>query len=58
LELAPADLPVLPGETRALSLAPVVQEGRPAPTIRFPLQVEGTLEWGSNRLPLNTRFAP
>jgi hypothetical protein len=58
LELAPADLPVLPGETRALSLAPVVQEGRPAPTIRFPLQVEGALEWGSNRLPLNTRFAP
>jgi hypothetical protein len=58
LELAPADLPILPGETRALSLSPVVPAGQPAPTIRFPLQVEGRLEWGANRLPLNTRFAP
>ena len=58
LELAPANLPVLPGETRSLSLAPVAVENRPAPTIRFPLQVQGQLEVGRERLPLNARFAP
>jgi len=58
LELAPADVPILPGETRGISLAPVVEEGKPTPEARFPLSVKGTLEWGKNRLPLDASFAP
>lgn len=58
LELALADLPILPGETRSLSLAPVPPENQAAPSIRFPLQVQGQLESGRERLPLNARFAP
>ncbi len=58
LDLSPADLPVLPGETRALSLSPGVDEGQPVPTLRFPLVVQGQLASGAQRLPLDLRFAP
>jgi P pilus assembly chaperone PapD len=56
MEMAPADLPILPGETRGLALSPVVEEGKTAPSVRFPLNVKGSLEWGKNRLPLDARF--
>lgn len=57
-EMAPADLPILPGETRRVSITPVTEDGKPAPPIRFPLTVKGNLEWGKNRLPLEASFAP
>lgn len=57
-EMAPADLPILPGETRTVAILPVVEDGKPAPDIRFPLMVKGQLEWGKNSLPLDARFAP
>lgn len=58
LELAPADLPILPGETRSVAITPIAEQGKPTPTIRFPLKVKGNLEWGKNRIPLDTSFAP
>lgn len=58
LEMAPADLPVLPGETRRIPLSPVADEGKPAPVVRFPLQVQGQLESGKDRLPLDVSFNP
>jgi hypothetical protein len=58
LELSPTDLPVLPGETRRIPLNPVADEGRPAPVVRFPLQVQGQLESGKDRLPLDMSFTP
>lgn len=58
LELAPADLPILPGETRTLSLNPVTADNRPVPTVRFPLRIKGQLEWGAQRLPLEATFTP
>ncbi|WP_430407386.1 hypothetical protein [Hydrogenophaga sp.] len=58
LEMAPADLPILPGETRSIGLMPVVEDGKKAPEVRFPLKVKGNLEWGKNRLPLDASFAP
>lgn len=57
-EMSPADLPILPGETRSIAISPVAEEGKPAPEIRFPLQVKGNLEWGKNRLPLDASFTP
>lgn len=56
LDLSPADLPILPGDTRALPLSPNTEEGQPAPTLRFPLTVQGQLESGAQRLPLDLRF--
>jgi hypothetical protein len=58
LELAPADGPILPGETRQVALVPVVDNGKPAPTIRYPLAVKGNLEWGKSLLALDVSFAP
>jgi hypothetical protein len=58
MEMIPADVPILPGETRSVALAPVVDEGKAAPELRFPLTVKGTLEWGKNRLPLDASFGP
>lgn len=58
LELTPADLPVLPGETRTIALSPVAEDGKAPPQVRLPLDVKGSLEWGKSRLPLDVRFAP
>ena len=58
LELTPADIPIMPGETRVVTLSPVVDAGQTPPELRFPLTVKGSLEWGRNRLPLDTSFAP
>lgn len=57
-EMAPADLPILPGETRRVALQPLSEEGQPAPRPRFPLRIKGSLEWGANRLPLDLQLAP
>ncbi len=57
-EMAPADLPILPGETRSVALQPLAEEGQPMPRPRFPLRVQGSLEWGNNRLPLDLKLAP
>lgn len=57
-EMAPSDLPILPGETRAVPISPIVEDGKTAPAVRFPLVVRGKLEWGKNSVPLDARFAP
>ena len=58
VEMSPADLPVLPGETRGIALAPVSDASGKAPVLTFPLNVTGNLEWRNERLPLNARFTP
>lgn len=57
-EMSPADLPILPGETRRIALAAVAADGKAPPTLRFPLTVKGQLESGKAKLPLDTSFAP
>lgn len=58
VELSPQDLPILPGETRAVGLHVVTSAKQPTPSLRFPLRVKGELEWGRERLPLDLSFAP
>lgn len=58
LEIAPSDTPILPGETRQVLLYPVTEEGASPVPIRYPLQVQGQLESGQQRLSLEQRFAP
>jgi hypothetical protein len=57
-EMSPADLPILPGETRRIALGAVTADGKAPPTLRFPLNVKGQLESGKTKLPLDTSFAP
>lgn len=58
LEMAPDNSPILPGRKRSIVLRPVVEEGRKAPEIRYPLTVKGTLEWGTKREAVDLRFEP
>jgi hypothetical protein len=55
-ELSPADLPILPGQTRTIMIIPVTEDRKAPPQIQYPLAVKGTLEWGKNRLPLDHTF--
>jgi hypothetical protein len=55
-ELSPADLPILPGETKTIAILAVAEERQTVPIIKFPLVVKGTLEWGKNRVPLEHTF--
>ncbi len=57
-ELAPQDLPVLPGEARRIALIVLDQERPDAVKPRYPLRVEGRLEWGDQRLPIDLTFTP
>ncbi len=58
IEFAPANGPILPGETRTIVLAPLVEQGKPTPVWRYPLTVRGALEVGTQRLPLDLTFSP
>lgn len=57
-EMSPADLPILPGETRRIALGAVTADGKAPPALRFPITVQGQLESGKSKLPLDTSFAP
>ena len=58
LEFSLSTLPILPGETRGISL--IVNRGeQEAPTkIKFPITVRGNLEWADKSVPFEQRFAP
>lgn len=58
IEFGPADLPILPGETRRVPLVALGEGKQAAPTVRFPVRIQGKLEWGRNTLALDARFAP
>ena len=45
LEFTPSTLPVLPGETRAISLV-LYRERDEALKIAYPITIRGKLEWG------------
>jgi len=55
LEFSPSTFPVMPGETRALSLAGQISQDEPADPV-FPITISGTLEWAGHRIPFEQRF--
>lgn len=57
LEFTPSGLPILAGETRAITLD-VAGNGDTRPTVTFPVEIRGTLEWNGRTTPLEARFAP
>jgi len=54
-DFTPSDLPILPGEVRAVLLTPSTADN-PNPTLDFPVTVQGTLEWANQSTPLDERF--
>jgi hypothetical protein len=56
LELSPSTLPILPGETRRLSLSASLEGGAPVGQVNYPLSVKGALEWGGKRVPFEHTF--
>ena len=48
LEFTPSTLPVLVGETRAISLVPYGDKDQVV-TIAYPVTIKGKLEWGDNQ---------
>jgi hypothetical protein len=51
----PSTLPILPGEVREVLLMPSTP-GNEHPTLAFPVQVRGRLEWSDQNSELNERF--
>ncbi|MGH8081417.1 MAG: hypothetical protein ACREP7_12660 [Lysobacter sp.] len=59
LSFAPSSLPLMPGETRTIVLTPQADDAASAPpVVAYPLQLKGALDWGKQRLPLDTRLNP
>ncbi|MFM2398540.1 MAG: hypothetical protein RL341_697 [Pseudomonadota bacterium] len=56
IEFTPSSLPILPGETRLLSLQAALPGGAPV-TIKYPVSVTGTLEWGNSKTPFSHQYA-
>lgn len=55
----PANLPILPGETRLITLTPAAENAQDAgPALTYPVQIQGNLEWGSMRTPIEANFKP
>lgn len=58
LEFSVSTLPILPGETRAISLTVNRGERDAAIKIAYPVTIRGNLEWGDKSNPFEQRFAP
>jgi hypothetical protein len=54
-DYTPSSLPILPGETFAVTLSASNDRGQPVETT-FPITIRGTLEWAGGRLPFEHRF--
>lgn len=58
LEFTVATLPILPGETRAISLTVTRGEGEAPVKIAYPITIRGNLEWTGKTIPFEQRFVP
>jgi hypothetical protein len=56
VEFTPATLPILPGETRAISLVPYRERDEPV-KIAYPITIRGKLEFAGGSMPLEQTFA-
>lgn len=45
LALVPDGAPILPGQTRVLTLSPKATASGAAPTLKYPLNIQGSLDW-------------
>jgi hypothetical protein len=57
LEFSPAGLPILPGETRSVTLSASIPGGTQIVPINYPATIKGSLEWGGQRVPFEHTFS-
>lgn len=51
---APASHPILPGRERAIVLSPIGEpEDSQVPAVAFPVKIEGSFDWRSDRIPVD-----
>jgi len=55
-DFTPSELPILPGEVRDVLLTPSTGDNSTAPSLTFPVTVQGKLEWANQSIPLDERF--
>ncbi len=55
LEFAPANLPILPDDVRAIALTPSLN-GKNIADLAYPVTIRGSLEWGDQREPFEQSF--
>lgn len=58
IEFAPADAPILPGETRRIALLPLSEDGKSPAEWRLPMRIQGRLEWAGGQMPIDLSLAP
>jgi hypothetical protein len=62
IDFSPNTLPILPGETRPVSLQiqpdPNAPKEAPLPTISYPITIKGNLEWGGKTQAFEATFNP
>ena len=56
LEFAPSGLPIMAGETRAISLDIQQVENSPVSTIKYPITIRGNLEWEGKPIAFEQEF--
>ncbi len=56
LEFSPSTAPILPGETRPVSLVLYRERDEPL-KITYPITIRGNLEWGDRKVPFEQSFA-
>jgi hypothetical protein len=56
LEFTPSTLPIMPGETRAISLTATTEGGKPVSSIAYPISIKGALELSEQRLAFEHTF--
>jgi hypothetical protein len=54
-DVSPSSLPILPGETRQVTLTAANDRNEPI-AMPLPITIRGTLEWSGGRLPFERRF--
>lgn len=57
-EFTPSSLPILPGETRSISLTPSLEGKSSIQAVKYPITIKGSIEWGDQRATFEQRFAP
>lgn len=56
IEFQPSNLPILPGETRAIALN-ANRDDKQSIEIQFPITIKGTLEWGEKSMPFEHSYS-
>lgn len=56
LEFAVSAVPILPGQTRRVTLRRPVAEGTQPPPLAPPLEMRGTIEWGTGQIKVKQRL--